>query len=140
MNTTEWIWCNSSPKPDEYGEFVDHFTYHAGNVFLRISSDSNYAAYINGSLAAWGQYADFPYDKVYDEVDITSFCKPDENRIAILVWYYGIDTTQVYYPGNAGLFYEVFNKENILCRSNAKTLSGNNMHTSITVCILLPDN
>ena len=89
MNTTEWIWCNSSPKPDEYGEFVDHFTYHAGNVFLRISSDSNYAAYINGSLAAWGQYADFPYDKVYDEVDITSFCKPDENRIAILVWYYG---------------------------------------------------
>ena len=50
MNTTEWIWCNSSPKPDEYGEFVDHFTYHAGNVFLRISSDSNYAAYINGSM------------------------------------------------------------------------------------------
>ena len=36
---------------------------------------------------------------------------------------YGIDTTQVYYPGNAGLLYEVFNKENILCRSNAKTLS-----------------
>ena len=123
MNTTKWIWCNSSPQPDEYGEFVDHFTYHSGNIFLRISSDSNYAAYINGTLAAWGQYADFPYDKVYDEVDVTSFCKPGENRIAILVWYYGIDTTQVYYPGNAGLFYEVFHKENILCRSNARTMS-----------------
>ena len=22
MNTTEWIWCNSSPKPDEYGELL----------------------------------------------------------------------------------------------------------------------
>ena len=90
MNTTEWIWCNSSPKPDEYGEFVDHFTYHAGNVFLRISSDSNYAAYINGNLAACGQYTDFPYDKVYDEVDITislqtrqkPYCHP-----CVVLWY-----------------------------------------------------
>lgn len=42
-------------------------------MVLQISADSNYAAYINGRLAAWGQYADYPYDKIYDEVDVTEF-------------------------------------------------------------------
>ena len=118
-----WIWCNSSPGEDEYGEFADSFTYKSGRAVLRISADSNYAAYVNGRLAAWGQYADFPYDKVYDEVDVTVYCREGENRLAVLVWYYGIDTTQVYYPGNAGVLYELACGQEILCESNEKTLS-----------------
>ena len=118
-----WIWCNSSPEEDEYGEFADSFTYKSGRAVLRISADSNYAAYVNGRLAAWGQYADFPYDKVYDEVDVTVYCREGENRLAVLVWYYGIDTTQVYYPGNAGVLYELACGQEILCESNEKTLS-----------------
>ena len=55
-----WIWNSTNPKEDEYSEFVDHFVYQSGKATLQISADSNYAAYINGSLAAWGQYADFP--------------------------------------------------------------------------------
>ena len=119
----KWIWCNANPKHDEYGEFVDSFTYETGKVTLRISADSNYATYINGVLAAWGQYADFPYDKVYDEVDVTAFCHQGDNRIATLVWYYGIDTTQVYYPGNAGLLYELVCDDSILSASNEETLA-----------------
>ena len=118
-----WIWSNDKPESDEYGEFVDCFRYEKGSVLLRISADSNYAVYLNGRLAVWGQYADFPYDKIYDEVDITKYCKNGDNRIAILVWYYGIDTTQVYYPGNAGLLYEVICDEEILCESNERTWS-----------------
>ena len=76
IKNAQWIWCNNNPKQDEYGEFADNFSYESGKVILQISADSNYAAYINGKLAAWGQYADFPYDKVYDEIDITEFsCK-----------------------------------------------------------------
>lgn len=123
LETAKWIWCNSNPGQDEYGEFADQFTYENGKVLLRISADSNYAAYINGTLAAWGQYADYPYDKVYDEVDVTAFCRKGDNRIAIIVWYYGIDTTQVYYPGNAGLLYELVCNEKVLCESNEHTLS-----------------
>ncbi len=120
---TFWIWSNSNPKEDEYGEFVDFFTYESGTVTLRISADSNYAAYINGELAAWGQYADFPYDKVYDVVDITPFCQVGMNRIAIIVWYYGISSFSTYYLGNAGLMYHVLCNDDILCKSDEQTLS-----------------
>nr|WP_304710430.1 family 78 glycoside hydrolase catalytic domain [uncultured Acetatifactor sp.] len=118
-----WIWCNANPRADEYGEFLDRFDYEAGNVTLRISADSNYAAYVNGVLAAWGQYADFPYDKVYDEVDITACCTKGANCIAIVVWYYGIASSSTYCLGNAGLLYEVVGEEKMLCRSSEDTLS-----------------
>ena len=119
----QWIWCNSAPANDEYGEFVDSFFYQSGKAVLQISADSNYAAYINGQLAAWGQYADYPYDKVYDEVDVTEFCRSGENRLAVIVWYYGIDNTSVYYPGNAGLLYALVAEDSVLCQSGEHTLA-----------------
>lgn len=119
----QWIWCNNAPENDEYGEFVDSFFYQSGKAILQISADSNYAAYINGQLAACGQYADFPYDKVYDEVDVTKFCHKGENRLAVIVWYYGADFTSVYYPGNAGLLYALVNDETTLCQSGSHTLA-----------------
>ena len=123
IKNAQWIWCNGDPKQDEYGEFVDDFPYESGIVTLQISSDSNYATYINGELAAWGQYADFPYDKVYDEVDITSFCRKGKNRIATIVWYYGLESSSVYYPGKAGLLFALACNNKVLCQSSATTLS-----------------
>lgn len=123
FNRARWVWCTTDPQPDEYGEFIDQFQYEAGVVLLRISADSNYAVYVNGELATWGQYADFPYYKVYDEVDITAYCKIGVNRLAIIVWYYGIETTQVYYPGKAGLLYEALCEERVLCVSDEHTLA-----------------
>lgn len=123
IKNAQWIWCNNNPKQDEYGEFADNFSYESGKVILQISADSNYAAYINGKLAAWGQYADFPYDKIYDEVDITRFCCKGTNRIAIIVWYYGLETTSVYYPGNAGLIYTLINDNRPICQSGTHTQS-----------------
>lgn len=120
---SKWIWSNLNPVKDEYGEFADFFEYKEGEVKLSISVDSNYVVYINGTVAAWGQYADFPYDKVYDEVDVTSYCKCGKNIIAIQVWYYGIETTSVYYPGNAGLMYEIVCGGEVLCVSDTNTLS-----------------
>ena len=123
LENAHWIWCNNKPQNDEYGEFVDSFSYENGKVILQISADSNYAAYINGHLAAWGQYADFPYDKVYDQVDVTEFCRKGENRLAEIVWYYGADFTSVYYPGNAGLLYALINNDDVLCQSGSHTLA-----------------
>lgn len=123
LEKCNWIWCNSNPDCDEYGEFVDAFSYNGSKVFLYISADSNYTAYLNGKIVAFGQYADFPHDKVYDCIDITDYCKAGDNRLAIRVWYYGLDTTQVYCRGNAGLLYCVTDETDILCRSCEKTLS-----------------
>ena len=119
----EWIWINTAPGADEYGEFYDSFDWSAGAVSLTVSADSNYAVYLNGTLAACGQYADYPYDKVSDTVDLTPYCQNGKNHLAVLVWYYGIDTTQTYYKGNAGLWYALECDGRSLCRSSAATLS-----------------
>jgi hypothetical protein len=118
-----WIWCSESPAADEYGEFYDSFEYHGGKISISISADSNYALYLNGVQVSFGQYADYPYDKVYDSVDLTPYCKMGENHLAVIVWYYGIDTTSVYYPGKAGVLYDVICNGASVCVSGTRTRS-----------------
>ena len=119
----KWIWTNAAAKPNEYGEFYSDFEFSKQETHLLISADSNYAVYLNGTLCAFGQYADYPYDKVYDDIDVTPFCHEGRNRLAILVWYYGIETTQVYYRGDAGLLFELFSGDCSLVHSSEKTPS-----------------
>ena len=126
MNISErakWIWCDEEAHADEYAEFYSSFDYKNGKAELLISADSNYAVYINGELATFGQYADFPYDKVYDTVDVTSFCRRGKNHLAVVVWYYGIEKTSVYYPGNAALMFALTCGGECLCASSEHTLS-----------------
>ncbi len=122
MKQAKWIWINAEPAADEYGEFYDRFDFEKGSVQLSISADSNYAVWLNGALVAFSQYADYPYDKVYDTVDLTAHCRVGRNHLCVVVWYYGIDTTQTYYKGNAGLLYAVTCEGRALCRSGADTL------------------
>ena len=68
---SKWIWPTDSAQPDEYAEFYEVIDFYGKGAELYISSDSNYTVYINGSLAAFGQYADFPYKKVYDRIDVS---------------------------------------------------------------------
>ena len=105
---SEWIWPTAEPRADEYGEFISELDFFGRTAELYISSDSNYTVYVNGSLAAFGQYADFPYSKVYDKIDISRFMRQGKNVIAFRVWYYGIDTASTYYPGKGGLIYSIF--------------------------------
>ena len=123
FNNAKWIWPTSHAGRDEYAEFYFPFTYQGGKCELLISADSNYAVYLGGTLAAFGQYADFPHDKVYDLIDITEFCSKGENSLAVTVWYYGTDTTQVYCPGKAGLLLELFEDGRSVCASSVETLS-----------------
>ena len=120
-DNASWIWCNNHPQADEYGEFVDKFSYNGGKAVLQISADSNYAVYLNGELVAFGQYADFPHDKVYDEIDVTKHCRTGENRLGVVVWYYGCDNLAGYFWGNAALAYAVYEDERLCCQSDEKT-------------------
>lgn len=122
MNYAKWIWEKGGQSPDTYVDFYDTFSYEQGEVSIKISADSNYALYINGSFVNSGQYPDFPHYKVYDEIDITKNLKKGENRILITVWYYG-RSNKSYYPGNAGLYYEVKNGGEIVALSDENTLS-----------------
>lgn len=121
---SSWIWCNQYPKSDEYGEFYDSFHYTGEHgVTAYISADSNYAIYVNGRLASFGQYADYPHDKVFDEVDLTDYCKRGTNHLAIVVWYYGLKSSSTYYLGNASLRFAVWEGDKCICISTQKTMS-----------------
>ena len=120
---SKWIWANASARADEYAEFVEDVSFFGKNAELCISSDSNYTVYINGSLAAFGQYADFPYKKVYDRIDVSRYMRQGRNVIAFRVWYYGVDSASTYYPGKAALIYSLFADGALLAYSSERTLS-----------------
>jgi len=117
-----WIWHNEHAEADEYGEFYASFPYSKGNTEIFISADSNYAIYINGEFCESIQYADYPYDKVYDRIDITKYLKDGENHLGIVVWYYG-SSSSVYYLGKASVIFEVKTDNETVAYSSEKTLS-----------------
>ena len=119
----KWIWPTAAARADEYAEFVEEVNFFGKSAELAISSDSNYTVYVNGALAAFGQYADFPYKKVYDRIDLSRYMRHGKNVIAFRVWYYGINTSSTYYPGEACLIYSLFADGALVAYSSERTLS-----------------
>ena len=76
LERAKWIWVNQDMEKDTYGEFYSTFEYREGEVILALSVDSNYVLYVNGKFVNSGQYPDFPHYKIYDKLDITSYCQP----------------------------------------------------------------
>ncbi len=118
----EWIWRNGGYAKDEYAEF--YFEFDGGkNVEMKISVDSNYAVYINGKLAAFSQYADYPYYKIYDTVDISQYCTEGKNRCGIIVYYCGSSDFSTYYKSVPGLIFEVESDGVIVAKSDVSVMS-----------------
>ena len=88
MDRAKWIWRQGEYGADEYAEFYDTVNYSTGKIILKISCDSNYAVYIDEKLSAFGQYADYPWYKIYDTIDLTEKVKSGKNNVKIVVWYY----------------------------------------------------
>ena len=121
MQKAEWIWITNDNNKDQYVHFFKDFDVNCiEEIILKIAIDTNYTAYINGKLAAFGQYADFPHYKVYDSIDITKFIKKGKNRLAICGYYCGEDFMTCY-KGNAGLIFEITENGNILSSSDSNT-------------------
>lgn len=117
-----WIWLDNEISPDSNGEFFEEIEIsHSVSVRLRISCDSNYAVYINDALAAFGQYADYPWYKVYDEIELSTFFTVGVNCIKIIVWYYG-ENFSTYYKGKPGVWYEWEIGDKTVCVSSRRTL------------------
>lgn len=119
---SKWIWLLKEQNKDNYGEFASDFWYESGNVRVRISADSNYTLYVNGMFVASEQYPDYPHYKVYDEMDITRYCEKGNNRLAVVVWYYG-ENFMTYYIGRAAVRFEVECGGKLLAYSHETTKS-----------------
>lgn len=141
----KWIWAENE-HPNQYVEFVREFAVpdpgkasepvdspvqgkaperddrardaETPEYRMRISADTEYVVWLNGSFVANGQYGDFPYYKVYDEIDVTGFIRKGTNRLAVLAWHMGMDTL-MHYKKRAGIWFEVLD-----CEGNKLVQSG----------------
>lgn len=100
----KWIWLNEKSEVDEYAEFCSAFDGTGGKITLKISADSEYAVFLNGAFVYGGQYADFPWYKVYDEIDLSPFARKGENVLSVHVWHVG-DKSFCHYVDRGGLFF-----------------------------------
>ncbi len=122
FENAQWIWRAGKACADEFVDFCCFFEGASGEWRLNISADSDYNVYINGELVSFGQYADYPFYKVYDEIDVSRYIKNGENSMLITVWYYGIDS-QTYIKGQAGLIFDLKKDGRSVAVSSEDTLS-----------------
>ena len=55
FSSAKWIWTEERTGPNQYMLARQLFTARGGACALRISADSQYVAYVNGSMAAFGR-------------------------------------------------------------------------------------
>ncbi|MBE6632520.1 MAG: hypothetical protein E7623_07465, partial [Ruminococcaceae bacterium] len=121
---------------DQYAEFTDAATICGGDTFINISCDSDYTLYVNGKYAASNQYGDFEHYKIYDTVDISRYLVCGENKIDILVHYFGV-ATQRYRPAKAGLIYEIISEGKTVASSGEHTLSRKSLAYESGNCVMV---
>ena len=120
----KWIWKSGYNRKDDYAEFITPFSYSGEKTVLKISADSEYAVFINGEYVYSGQYSDFPWYKVRDEIDITEYLKKGENLCSVWVWRCG-DENFCHYVNRAAVIFEIVSGGKIIAVSDKNTLSRN---------------
>lgn len=78
-------------------------------VIAKIAVDSKYWLWINGEMVIFEgglKRGPNPRDTYYDEVNIAPFLKKGENKIAILLWYFGKEGFSHKSSGKAGLIFD----------------------------------
>ena len=120
MKKAEWIWLDKKAQADEYAAFYDVFDASAADgAKIKISVAGDYNLYVNGRLAAFGQYPDYQNYKVYDEVDVSAFLRDGKNELHLLAWYVG-ESFSTYKEGGVGAIFELCNaKGDVLSYSKA---------------------
>ena len=122
LEQAQWIWLpqQSGTVPEEnlYALFRSAFTLNdlAQPVILRISAAGNYAFYLQETLAAFGQYTDYPEKKTYSETDVTDKCVKGENRFVCQVHFSG-NSFSSHVDGTPGLIAQIVQGERILSSS-----------------------
>ena len=123
FEAAKWIWIAAGSHKDQYVDFTDIFVSDKnGKDEICIAADSDYTLWVNGRLAGFGQYSDYPHYKIGDRIDISEYTVKGENSIAVTVWYYG-HNSQTYILGSAGLIYEVRCDGKIAAASSTATPS-----------------
>ena len=102
----KWIWINSDPQKNEYAFFEDTFVYNGERAIFCVCAETDYILYLNGERVGFGQFAGYPFEKYYDEYDITKLCVSGENKISLTVRYEGVNSS-THIDDGAGVIYSL---------------------------------
>ncbi len=102
----KWIWPEGKYGREEYASFEKRFEYREGNCWLRICAETDYIAYLNGERIAFGQFPGYPFEKYYDEVELTGKVERGENLLQVTVRYEGADSF-THIDDGPGLLFEI---------------------------------
>ena len=123
FSSSKWIWFSDNASSDEYGEFFSEFVLSdTKNTVCRISCDGDYTLYVNGKFVASNQYGDYEHYKIYDEIALSDFVSPGKNRISVVVWHFG-DNSSRYVSATAGVIFEILADDSTVCVSSEQTYS-----------------
>ena len=120
FNKSNWIWDKSVEGADTYCEFISDFVYDEGKCLCNLSCDSDYTLFVNGKFVESNQYPDFEHYKIYDQIDVTPYLNKGNNKVAILVWHFGV-VTQKNVVADPGLIFEITVGDEVLCASDGLT-------------------
>ncbi len=121
-HNARWVWINSDKK-DEYASFRQDFNANGGKVTLKICAVTNYVAYLNGERVAYGIFAGYPFEKYYDEIDLTKYSKAGENELKVTVWYEGCNSS-THIADRGGLIFSVEEDGECVAVSGALSTQG----------------
>lgn len=100
-----WIWNDGAQRENAYVSFCFSAELSGEAPFIRISADTDYALYCGDELLAFGQFADYPFDKVYDEIDLSALSS-GEHVFTVHCYHQGWDSS-THRAEAPGLIYEV---------------------------------
>ncbi len=118
------IWKDHEKKINRYVKFQTAFTLQANTsdepVLFHVCTDTDFELYINGALAAFGQYEDYPDKKIYTGYDISAHVKEGTNLVSILAFSLGEDT-QIHLTGLPMIIFAATCGETCLLKSDEQT-------------------
>ena len=119
----KWIWINNNPKQNEYAVFEEKFNFDGKKASFTVCAEMDYVLQINGKSVAFGQFAGYPFEKYYDELDITPFCVKGENTFTLTARYEGV-RTHIHIVDGAGVIYTLDIDGNTVAYSHEGVLGG----------------
>lgn len=129
----KWIWGDGEQSPrNEWRCFRKTFDLKDAKdnyegASLRITADSRYVLYVNGTRLGRGPVRSWPFEQAYDTYEVGHLLIPGKpNTIAVMVMHFGVSTFY-YLRGRGGLLTELNDaKGNVIAATDASWL--NSLH------------
>ncbi len=120
---SHWLWDHRYDRGENvYLDFWEQFPIEtlAEHYTFYISADAQYAVYVNGVLASFGQWSDYENHKVYDTVDLTPYLQTGDNEICVTV--HGIGRNfSTYRAAQPGVIYSLYADDRLFIISSEDT-------------------